>query len=599
MKLRPYQQAAVDSAYEWMLRSLEPCVIEAATGSGKSLLIAELTKRIRQASGKRCLVMAPSAEIVKQNHEKYVITTKDNASIFSASAGSKSAKYPVVFGSPLTVKNHLEKFKDNIALVVMDEAHNTSKSVKEIINHIRENNPNCRVLGLTATPYRLLTGYIYQYDTGNKPVEAIEPFYHKLVYSIGARDLIQQGYLTPPTTEVTTTHYDTSHLVINTMGKFTSDSLSEAVGDDDKTSLILKEVQRLTIDRHCCIVFASTIEHAQKINRQLPDSMLITGSTKKKDRAKIIQFAKAGKIKYLINVGTLTTGVDIPIIDTVAILRPTESASLYQQIVGRGLRLHEGKDTCLVLDYAENFERHCPDGDIFNPEIVARQSKKECKYMEVICPTCDFENSFKARPNDEGYGYTECGYFKDLAGNKMDIPSHYGRRCQGYSLQFGKAKQCYHRWNSKECEECGHHNDIAAKKCERCKAELVDPNEKLRLDFQRMKKDPYTTTTDKVLSWQVVTHQTKSGKESIAVTYKTECRTFKVWYLPSQIKHWKEFVFATCAQPAMTTQAYIDCLQNGYVTMPKTVTVSRKEGSPFYTVHAYNKQEDLCETLSK
>ena len=118
--LRPYQQDAHDAIIQWVKRSRAFCMIEAATGSGKSHIIAAVAKTIHEYSnGKHVLCLAPSSELVVQNHEKY-LATGNPASIFSASAGKVSLRHPVVFGTPMTVKNRINKFGDQFAMVIMN-----------------------------------------------------------------------------------------------------------------------------------------------------------------------------------------------------------------------------------------------------------------------------------------------------------------------------------------------------------------------------------------------------------------------------------------------------------------------------------------------
>ena len=159
MTLRPYQQNAHDAAWQHMRTSVDPCLIEAATGAGKSHVIAELAKTVYITTGKKVLCLAPSAELVTQNREKY-IASGHKASMFSASAGAKDLRHDVVFGSPLTVKNRISRFQSGYAAVVIDEAHGLTPTIKGIIDAMRDGNPMLRVLGLTATPYRLGSGYI-------------------------------------------------------------------------------------------------------------------------------------------------------------------------------------------------------------------------------------------------------------------------------------------------------------------------------------------------------------------------------------------------------------------------------------------------------
>ena len=222
MKLWPYQQEAADAALTWMLKSKEPFLIEAATGAGKSFIIAEIARVIHQRTGKRVLCLAPSAELVMQNRGKY-LDTGNRASVFSASAGGKETRHPVVFGSPLTVKNNISRFQregaDGYALVIIDECHSISPTLKAIIEAMRQANPNLRVCGLTATPYRLGSGYIMRRDSDGTVYgedKARDPYFAASVYTVAARDLIKQGYLTQPIIgQVNAEGYDTSALALN------------------------------------------------------------------------------------------------------------------------------------------------------------------------------------------------------------------------------------------------------------------------------------------------------------------------------------------------------------------------------------------------
>ena len=138
MTLRPYQQAAHDAIIDWVRKSRSRCMIEAATGAGKSHIISAVAETIyRISNGKRVLCLAPSAELVVQNYEKY-IATGSPASIFSASAGRKELRYPVVFGTPMTVRNRIAKFGNEFAMVIVDECHGITPTVQGIIEKIKE-----------------------------------------------------------------------------------------------------------------------------------------------------------------------------------------------------------------------------------------------------------------------------------------------------------------------------------------------------------------------------------------------------------------------------------------------------------------------------
>lgn len=540
MALRPYQQEASDAAISWIRRCTDPCVIDAATGAGKSLIIADIAARIHAISGKKILCTAPSKELVQQNYEKFRATGSP-ASIFSASI-RKEMVHPVVFGTPQTINNSLRKFGQQFAAVVIDEAHGITPTMRKIIGHMRGENNKLRIIGLSATPYRMGTGYIFGRDeTGQEVRDCVEPFFHSRVYRIGARDLIAQGYLTPPVFADHASGYDTSGLVLNSRGQFDAASVERAFeGHGRKTAAIVADIVARSIGRKCCIIFAATVRHAHEVMASLPPGMcaLVTGETAGGERDRILRDVKAGLIKYVVNVAVLTTGFDATLIDVVAILRATESAGLLQQIVGRGLRLHDGKADCLILDYAENLERHCPSGDIFEP-VIRIKRKGDAELLKAVCPLCNYENQFSARKNEEGYKIDLHGNFTDLRGEPITnpsgavMPAHYGRRCQGLALVAGKHVQCGYKWSHKRCPACEAENDISARYCSECKAEIVDPNEKLIEIAAQMASDPYAVQTAKVRGVVMRHWPGKDGKpDTLRIDYLTDGVTVSEWVRP-------------------------------------------------------------------
>jgi DNA repair protein RadD len=294
----------------------------------------------------------------------------------------------------------------------------------------------------------------------------------------------------------------------------------------------------------------------------------------------------------------LHRGFDSPKIDTIAVLRATESAALYLQIIGRGLRLHETKTECLILDYAENLERHAPDGDIFEPEIRSYRSNGSSGELKVTCPVCHGVNYFSARKNEEGYNLTPDGYFADLAGNLIKnldgvpIPSHYGRRCTVEHLTKGKHVQCDYRWSHKKCPECGAENDIAAKYCSECKAELVSPEEKLVIEAGRLASDPYRVRFEPVESMNIRRWPSSSPDkpDTVRVDYHIAQPPHAVteWLSPESGSSWmvnRWIAFAKEAWPGQDVRTIDDALMlKADVLMPKLVAFRKKQGSRFYEI---------------
>jgi DNA repair protein RadD len=589
-----------------MRQSVDPFIIEAATGAGKSHIIAAVAQSIHQRTGKKVLCLAPSAELVKQNRAKY-LASGNPCSMFSASGGAKELRHPVVFGSPLTVKNRISRFQKNYALVVIDEAHGITPTVQSIVEAMRAGNPNLRVMGLTATPYRLGSGYIFSmWPDGrvNGEATALAPYFSACVDVVGARELIEQGYLTPPAMgEINADGYDTSGLVANARGQFDADAVDRAYhGHGRKTSAIVADVVAQSRERQGVMFFAATVKHAQEVLASLPPhiSEIVTGETPKAERENILARFLERRIKYLVNVSVLTTGFDAPHVDVIAILRKTESVGLLQQIIGRGLRLDAGKSDCLVLDYTSNLEDHCPDGDLFDPKIRAGKAGGEGGSCKAECEWCGYVNEFIHRPDVDPDSIDANGYVVDLSGHRVKVqvawnvikdepvmeymPAHFGRRClaRHRAGPRGEYLRCEYRWTSKECPHCETPNDIAARYCTECKGEIVDPNEKLRGDFRALKRDPTNRQTDRVVSMETKPGVSGNGNKTLRVDFVTPWRSFSIWLLPEgtnskAMRDWAMFVHAT----------------NKGEELPETITYAKDAGSGFFRVYAYNQQEDL------
>lgn len=598
-QLRDYQQEAVDAAWQWMTKCYDPCCMELATAAGKSYILAALAHRLNQHSGKKVLILGPNKEICEQNHEKYLLTGEP-ASIFSASLNRKETRHPVVFGSPLTVIKSIEKFK-NYAAVFIDECHMLTTSIKDIIDKMRESNPLLRVVGVSATPFRMNTGYIFRdhYIRGvMTEEECIDPYFAKLVYSIEPRFLIAKRFLTEPVVGYVDDKYDTSGLVMDNKGQWTKDSIDKAfIGQGRKTARIIADVVEKSQHRNCVMIFCSTIQHAEEAMESLPPeiSYIVTGKTSKKERENIIASAKKGKIKYLVSVGALTTGVDIPRVDVVAMLRKTESASLFQQCAGRGMRLFDGKQNCMLLDYAENIDYFFPHGDIFEPEIKAKK-KSESALMNVTCPTCGNHNEFAARFNPDGFDIDSEGYFIDLAGSRIEategkpLPAHYGRRCQGFSIISGRFTQCNHKWSFKECEHCGAENDIAARYCTSCRGEIVNPNDRLIEEALKMEKDPYRVRFADVQMWRFKRWPGKDGKpDSLRVEYMIDEKpsTLLEWYHPESantwlFNRWQSFCMKSFGEALPDLQSALDMQHDA--AQPEKIAFKKKANSKYFDI---------------
>ncbi|MBY8059639.1 DEAD/DEAH box helicase [Vibrio fluvialis] len=495
--LRPYQADSVKAVIHYFRQHSTPAVIVLPTGAGKSLVIAELA---RLAKG-RVLVLAHVKELVEQNHAKYEGYGLKGA-IFSAGLGRKETDQQVVFASVQSVVRNLDAFKNQFSLLVIDECHRVpddkSSSYQKVITHLLELNPGMKVLGLTATPYRLGMGWIYQYHTRGL-VRSEEPrFFRDCIFELPIRYLLDEGFLTPARLiDAPVLSYDFSQLKPANTGRYKESEMDLVIEQSKRaTPQIVQQIIQLAADKQGVMVFAATVRHAQEILGLLPqgESDIVIGDTPSPERDAIIQRFKQRDLKFLVNVSVLTTGFDAPHVDLIAILRPTESVSLYQQIVGRGLRLSPGKTECLVLDYAGNTY------DLYQPEVGDPKPDSDSEIITIPCPACGFNNNFWGKLDNNGF-----------------LIEHYGRRCQGYFTdeETGEREHCGYRFRAKYCGECGADNDIAARICHECDATLVDPDKKLKealnlkdaLVFECLDMDLSVLKDDK-------------GKSQLKVTYR-------------------------------------------------------------------------------
>lgn len=457
--LRNYQQQAVTATLQHFRHSRASAIIVLPTGAGKSLVIAELA---RLAKG-NLLVLTHVQELVEQNHAKYEALGL-RAGIFSAGLNRRDTNHQITFASIQSMAHNLHLFSARFSLVIIDECHRVSADkdtqYQTVIQHLRSNTPSLKLLGLTATPYRLGQGWIYQYDYRGFVRDSLNPAFEYCIYELPLSQLIREGYLTAPVCiDAALHHYDFSSVDFSDPERSNSAVNQLLTKYPRVTQAITEEVIQLAASRKGVMMFAASVEHAQEILRYLPAnaSALITGTTPTAERQQLIEDFKRQQIKFLVNVSVLTTGFDAPHVDLIAILRPTQSVSLYQQIAGRGLRLYPDKKDCLIIDYAAN------GFNLYSPEVGSPKPAADTVPVQVFCPKCQFANLFWGRVDHDGH-----------------VTEHFGRRCHGLDEESTPPKQCDFRFQFKECRYCQHENDIAARRCEKCNKLLIDPDDLLK-----------------------------------------------------------------------------------------------------------------------
>ena len=343
-KLRPYQEDSVKLGVSYLQGySNQNSLLILPTGSGKSVIIAKILEPLEGNT----IVLQPSKEILEQNFEKY--SKYGKASIYSASAGEKRID-TVTFCTIGSIINKKHLFK-NLKYILIDECHlcNSEDGMyKEFINSF----PNAKVLGLTATPYRLTQtseGPQLNFITRTTP-----RIFENVLYYVQNSVLFDAGFLSK------LEYYsfdviDRSKLEVNASGTdFTQNSLRRYYKSIDMPSRIVKTAHSILKTKPNCLIFCSLIEEAVSVSKRIPGSAVLTGETKKQERERILSQFKKGIIKCVVNVGVLTTGFDYPELEAVLIARSTMSLSLYYQIVGRGMRIHPNKENAWIVDMGGN-----------------------------------------------------------------------------------------------------------------------------------------------------------------------------------------------------------------------------------------------------
>lgn len=351
-KLRDYQLEASNAAVNAFKRGIKNGVIIAPTGSGKSLIIADIASKLDSP----LLVFCPSKEILEQNVEKYMSYGNIDCGIYSASARKKDINR-VTFATIGSAINHQEDF-DCFRYILVDEAHNVNPEGGMYYDFI--NAKNRVVVGLTATPYRLksygMGGCVLRFITRSRP-----RVFQDVLCVIQINDLISKNYLAK-LKYYDVTKMDMRNVASNSTGADYDDkSLKEEYIRSKFYDNLISTVRRLQspksgIPRKGILVFTRFVEEAKMLTDYIDGCVMVDGATKKKDRETIIRDFRSGKIKVIANCGVLTTGFDYPELDTVVIARPTKSLALYYQIVGRAIRKSEGKDGW-IIDLCGNYKR--------------------------------------------------------------------------------------------------------------------------------------------------------------------------------------------------------------------------------------------------
>lgn len=426
---RPYQTEAVHSFYNYFQKKSGNPLIAMPTGTGKSIVLARIIESVyRYYPNQRVMMLTHVKELIEQNFSKLLsVWPQAPAGIYSAGLGKKESQFPITFAGIGSVAKKAHLF-GRIDLVFVDEAHlvspNDETMYRTLISALLEVNPLLKVIGLTATPWRI----------GQGRLTAEGGLFTDICYDITGMEafhnLILEGYLAPLVPRAMSTTIDTGTLHMRG-GEFVPSEVQLAVDKEEITYAAIQEMLELGADRKHWLIFAAGVEHAIHIADMLKDygitAEAVHSSLSKEERDKRIGDFKSGKLRAVVNNNVLTTGFDYPEIDLIGMLRPTASIVLWVQMLGRGTRpvyasgydlnTTEGrlgaiaaseKQNCLVLDFAGNTKRLGPINDPVLPRPKGKGGGeapvKECPMCSVInhasvrtCMKCDYEFIFQTK----------------------------------------------------------------------------------------------------------------------------------------------------------------------------------------------------------
>jgi DNA repair protein RadD len=388
MRLRPYQTDAIDGLFDYFETNYGNPLVVMPTGTGKSVVIGGFIQTtFDHFPGTRIVMLTHVKELIAQNFAALIrMWPGAPAGIYSAGLNKRDIGAEILIAGIQSIHKkayHVQRCD----IVLIDECHLIGRAAggmyKQFIDDLRSINPLLKVIGFTATPYRMDSGRLHEGEGA---------LFTDIAVNIPILDMFKQGYLSPVTTQPTTTHIDLTG-VRTQGGEFSAGDLERASMAGETINLAVNEIVTLGADRRAWLIFCagvkSALETRDAIRAHGITCETVTGDTPAGERDRILRDFKSGKLRAVTNAAVLTTGFDAPIIDLIALMTSTKSKGRYVQIIGRGTRLCDGKEDCLVLDFGGNVDRHGPidliDGDPYKKKGDGAAPVKKC-------PECDKEN---------------------------------------------------------------------------------------------------------------------------------------------------------------------------------------------------------------
>ncbi|MFO0906805.1 MAG: DEAD/DEAH box helicase [Isosphaeraceae bacterium] len=397
MELRDYQARSIDGIYRYFEFKRGNPLVVVPTGGGKSVIIGAFCRQVlEQWPNQRIIVLSHVKELLEQNFDKIIkFWPEAPAGLYSAGLRSRQSQAPIVVASIQSAyrKPHIFGWRD---LVLIDECHllspDSDTMYRRFLDGLKETNRLLKVVGFTATPYRLRTGML---------TEGKGRLFDEIACEISMAELLEAGHISRMVGKASATQADLAGVEL-VAGDFNRQQMETSFDKEALTAAALDEVFALAEARRSWLFFCSGVGHAHHVRDALlargVGAATVTGETPTEERDAILRAFKAGELRAVTNANVLTTGFDAPNIDLIAMLRSTTSPGLFLQMAGRGLRLAPGKRDCLMLDYGGNLERHgCLDQ--IKPPRTANKRPSGDRHTPtcLICPDCRMANPLGAR----------------------------------------------------------------------------------------------------------------------------------------------------------------------------------------------------------
>lgn len=400
-ELYDYQRSAIDALYQyWPMPKSGNGIIVIPTGGGKSLVIAKICQELHEKYNARILILTHVSELIQQDYDELKEEWPEApAGIYSAGIGRRELFAPVLFAGIQSLEKYTERLNPAPDIIIIDEAHlisrNDESRYRTVLTTLKIMNPHSRIIGLTATHYRLDSGFLHKGE--NK-------IFDDVVYNVEIQRLIDAGHLVPVIAKPGKIQINTDG-VHTRGGEFITGELEGRAMSGDTTEQAVRDMVTRGADRRSWLVFTTGIKHCEQVRNEIEKygilCEMVTGKTPKKLRERYVEEHKSGSVRVLVCVDTLTTGYNNPRLDMIGNLRPTKSPGLWVQMLGRGTRTFPGKENCLLLDYTDNAVRIGPI-DAIDIEAPTKGSGippgKECPECNAIiaagfrnCPYCGHE----------------------------------------------------------------------------------------------------------------------------------------------------------------------------------------------------------------